>query len=147
MPGIHDGRPDTALLALIREHNQPAPAGSVDWDALAARIVEDGRGELAARHHAAYDGNDVRTLRRATPHRWWEVTAGWARPAIAAAVVVSAISTAVVLTSPSLAVADTGDASSAAWLQTFGAASTPAGTTAAVTPANRDSLFVEVVGQ
>jgi hypothetical protein len=144
MPGINDGRPDTALLALIREHAQRVPAGSVDWTALAARIVEDGRGELAARHRAAYDSDDVRTpLRRPTARRWWEVTAGWARPAIAAALVVSAISTAVVLASPSVAAADAGDTSSAAWLQTLGAT----GTAIAATPANRDSLFSEVIGQ
>lgn len=144
MPGINDGRPDTALLALIREHSEPAPAGSVDWNALAARIVEDGRGELAARQRAAYDGDGVRTLlRRPAPRRWWEVTAGWARPAIAAALVVSAISTAVVLTSPSVAVADAGDTSTAAWLQTFGAT----GITTAATPATRDSLFSEVISQ
>jgi hypothetical protein len=142
MPGSNDGRQDTALLALIREHSQRAPTGSVDWSALAARIAEDGRGELAARHS---DG--VRSLpRRTAPRRWWEVTAGWARPAIAAALVVSAISTAVVLASPSAGSADAGDASTtgtAAWLQTFGAANVAA----AGTPANRDSLFSEVVGQ
>jgi hypothetical protein len=143
MPGTNDGRPDTALLALIRAHSQRAPAGAVDWNALAARIAEDGRGELAARHHAAHDGNGVRALRRATPHGWWEVTAGWVRPAIAAALVVSAISTAVVLTSPSLAIADASDAGTAAFLQTLGAA----GTASAATPANRDSLFAEIAGQ
>ncbi len=144
MPGTNDGRPDTGLLALIREHSQPAPAGSVDWNALAARIVGDGRGELAARQRAAYDGDGVRTLlRRPAPRRWWEVTAGWARPAIAAALVVSAISTAVVLASPSLAVADAGDSSTAAWLQTLGAT----GAATAATPANRDSLYNEVLGE
>jgi hypothetical protein len=144
MPGTNDGRPDTALLALIREHSRRVPAGSVDWNALAARIVEDGRGELAALHRAAYDSHGVRTLlRHPAPHRWWEVTAGWIRPAIAAALVVSAISTAVVLASPSALVADAGDTSSAAWLQTFGAT----GTAIAATPANRDSLFDEVIGQ
>jgi hypothetical protein len=144
MPRTNDGRPDTALLALIREHSQPAPAGSVDWNALAARIVGDGRDELAARQREACDGDGARTLqRRPAPRRWWEVTAGWARPAIAAALVVSAISTAVVLTSPSTVVADAGDSSTAAWLQTFGAA----GTTPATSPANRDSLFSEVIGQ
>jgi hypothetical protein len=144
MPGINDGRPDTALLALIREHSRRAPAGSVDWNALAARIVEDGRGELAARQRAAYDSDGVRTLlRRPAPRRWWEVTAGWARPAIAAALIVSAISTAVVLASPSVAVADTGDSSAAAWLQALGATST----VTAATPATRDSLFVEVIGE
>jgi hypothetical protein len=144
MPGTNDGRPDTALLALIREHSQPAPASSVDWNALAARIVEDGRGELAARHRAAYDGDGIRTLqRRPAPRRWWEVTAGWARPAIAAALVVSAISTAVVLASPSVTVADAGDANTAAWLQTLGAT----GTATAATPVNRDSLYSEVLAQ
>jgi hypothetical protein len=144
MPGMNDGRPDTALLALIREHSQPAPTGSVDWNALAARIVEDGRGELAARQRAAYDSDGIRTLlRRPAPRRWWEVTAGWARPAIAAALVVSAISTAVVLASPSVTVADAGDSSTAAWLQTLGAT----GTVTAATPATRDSLLGEVIGQ
>src|ERR1700728_3952848 len=98
MPGTNDGRPDTALLALIREHSRRVPAGSVDWNALAARIVEDGGGELAALHRTAYDSHGVRTLlRHPAPRRWWEVTAGWIRPAIAAALVVSAISTAGVL--------------------------------------------------
>jgi hypothetical protein len=40
-------------------------------------------------------------------------------------------------------VADAGDASTAAWLQTLGAT----GPVTAATPANRDSLFVEVIGQ
>jgi hypothetical protein len=142
MPGINDGRPDTALLALIREHSQPAPAGSVDWNALAARIVEDGRGELAARQRASYDRDGVRTLLpRAASRRWWEVTASWARPAIAAALVVSAISTAVVFASPSVTVADAADSSTAAWLQTLGATGT------AATPTNRDSLYSEVLGE
>lgn len=144
MPGTNNGRPDTALLALIREHSQPAPAGSVDWNALAARIVEDGRGELAARQRRAYDGDGVRSLLRPpAPRRWWEVTAGWARPAIAAALVVSAISTAVVLASPFVVVSDAGDSSTGAWLQTLGAN----GTTTALTPATRDSLFSEVISQ
>jgi hypothetical protein len=144
MPGINDGRPDTALLALIREHSQPAPAGSVDWNALAARIVEVGRGELAARQRASYDGDGVRTLLpRAASRRWWEVTASWARPAIAAALVVSAISTAVVFASPSVTVADAGDSGTAAWLQALGAA----GTATAATPTNRDSLYSEVLGE
>ncbi len=144
MPGTNDGGPDTALLALIREHSQPAPAASVDWNALAARIIEDGRGELAARQRGAYDGDGARRLLRPpAPRRWWEVTAGWARPAIAAALVVSAISTAVVLASPSVAIADAGDSNTGAWLQTLGAN----GTTTAAGPATRDSLFSEVVSQ
>jgi hypothetical protein len=145
MAGTNNGQPDSAMLALIREHQQPVPAGLVDWDALAARIADSGRAELSARQRAANTiGAHAPLLRRPAPGRWWEVTAGWARPAIAAALVVSAISTAVVLASPpTVAVADAEDTGTAAWLQTLDAAG---GVT--VAPAlNRDSLLSEVVSQ
>jgi hypothetical protein len=83
------------------------------------------------------------------------VTASWARPAIAAALVVCAVSTAVVLGTPAVAVAESGDAGAAAWLQSLaGNGSTaladhPAGSVVdpALGAANRDSLFNEVVEQ
>jgi hypothetical protein len=143
MAGHNNGEPDSALLALIREHHQPVPARSVDWDALAARIVDSGRAELSARQRAAQAIGGHAPLRRPAPGRWWEVTAGWARPAIAAALVVSAISTAVVLASPTVTVADADDTGTAAWLQTLGATGN-----VTVAPAlNRDSLLSEVVNQ
>jgi hypothetical protein len=142
MARTNNGQPDSATLALIREHQQPVPAGLVDWDALAARIADSGRAELSARQRAANAIGSHASLRRPAPGRWWEVTAGWARPAIAAALVVSAISTAVVLASPP-AVADAEDTGTAAWLQTLDATG---GVT--VAPAlNRDSLLSEVVSQ
>jgi hypothetical protein len=143
MAGTNNGEPDAALLALIREHQQPVPARSVDWDALAARIVDGGRAELSARQRSAHAIGAQASLRRAAPGRWWEVTAGWARPAIAAALVVSAISTAVVLASPTVTVADADDAGTAAWLQTLGAT----GSITVAPPLNRDSLLSEVVNQ
>jgi hypothetical protein len=137
MAGTNSGERDSALLALIREHQQRVPARSVDWDALAARIVDSGRAELSARQRLAH------AIGAHAPGRWWEVTAGWARPAIAAALVVSAISAAVVLASPTVTVADADDSGTAAWLQTLGAAGN-----VTVTPAlNRDSLLSEVVNQ
>jgi hypothetical protein len=147
MPGTNNGQTDAEMLALIREHHEPVPVGAVDWTALATRIVDSGSAELSARQRAAYmigtHAGAHAPLRRPLPHPWWEVTAGWARPAIAAALVVCAISTAVVIASPIVTVADVGDTGTSAWLQTLDAA-------AGVTPApavNRDSLLSEVVSQ
>ena len=143
MPGTNNGRTDAEMLALIREHHEPVPVGAVDWNALATRIVGSGSAELSARQRAAYTIGTPAPLGRPSPHPWWEVTAGWARPAIAAALVVCAISTAVVIASPTVTVADAGDTGTSAWLQTLDAA-------AGVTPApavNRDSLLSEIVSQ
>jgi hypothetical protein len=143
MPGTNNGRTDAEMLALIREHHEPVPVGAVDWNALATRIVGSGSAELSARQRAAYTIGTHAPLLRPSPRPWWEVTAGWARPAIAAALVVCAISTAVVIASPTVTVADASDTGTSAWLQTLDAA-------AGVTPApavNRDSLLSEVVSQ
>jgi hypothetical protein len=143
MPGTNNDQTDAAMLALIREHHEPVPVGAVDWNALATRIVGSGSAELSARQRAAYTIGTHAPLRRTSPRPWWEVTAGWARPAIAAALVVCAISTAVVIASPTVTVADASDTGTSAWLQTLDAA-------AGVTPApavNRDSLLSEVVSQ
>ena len=143
MPGTNNGQTDAEMLALIREHHEPVPVGAVDWNALATRIVGSGNAELSARQRAAYTIGTHAPLRRPSPRPWWEVTASWARPAIAAALVVCAISTAVVIASPTVTVADASDTGTSAWLQTLDAA-------AGVTPApavNRDSLLSEVVSQ
>jgi hypothetical protein len=143
MPGTNNGQTDAEMLALIREHHEPVPVGAVDWNALATRIVGSGSAELSARQRAADTIGTHAPLRRPSPRPWWEVTAGWARPAIAAALVVCAISTAVVIASPTVTVADASDTGASAWLQTLDAA---AGVTTA--PAvNRDSLLSEVVSQ
>jgi hypothetical protein len=177
--GASDGDlSSAAVLALLRAHGAPAPYDSVDWTRLAQRIVATGHDELASRRHSAIDspvivrsgrrpdtspetspGGATATsegaARRTAGRRWWEVTAGWARPTIAAAVVVSAVSAALAVGSPAASVVESGDAAGAAWIQSLaGRSSTglvdrsagiaidpPVGTAA------RDSLFTEVVEQ
>jgi hypothetical protein len=166
-----------AVLALVREHRRPAPYGAVDWALLEQRIIASGRDELATRqqsalavaapslvqpgrrfgssHGIARASSGAETTWRPAGRRWWEVTAGWARPAIAAALVVCAVSTAVVLGTPAVSVAESSDSGAAAWLQSLSGngsaafADRPAGSVIdpALSTANRDSLFHEVVEQ
>ena len=176
---------DEALRALLREHGKPAPYDSIDWTGLAQRIVASGREEFAARQQSGIAvvspatgqpsrwSESSRAARRASAGasggasaaaaaarrpvggRWWEVTAGWARPTIAAAVVVSAVSAALALASPATAAQESGDAASAAWVQNLaGGSSTtladrPAGIVLdpALGAASRDSLLTAVVEQ
>jgi hypothetical protein len=159
MSGANNGRPDApqtgatsgdvsgaAALALVRQHSRPTPYGAVNWAALADRVVADGGDELAARRQSA--------AWRPVGRRWWEVTAAWARPTIAAAVVVSAISAALALGAPLGSVADAGDGSGgAAQPRATGSWSALANRPAsavldpAVEVPNRDSLYNAVVEQ
>ncbi len=127
------------------------PYDAVRWDALAERIVAGAQDELARRRMGARlpGGTSVRRGVRA----WWEVTAGWARPAVAAAVAMIAVAAALVIATPgALSIASGGDTTTATTL----AAGTDAvdammleTSSAAVSvessPPTRDSLFSALV--
>jgi hypothetical protein len=136
-----DDRPTDAMLseeAVVRylhAHGRRAPLSAVDWDGLAERVIESARPHLGwraqgarsgvsaaprpwVRDERARTGSAGRGDRAAAAHQWWEVTAGWARPAVAAALLVSAISGLLALAGPSMSVSDAADtAATTAWLQ------------------------------
>jgi len=158
---------EEAVVRYLHAHGRRAPHDAVDWDGLAERVVESARPHLGWRARGARSevsaapaharvraesgrpGSASRGVRAPAAHQWWEVTAAWARPAVAAALVVSAISGLLALAAPSTAVSDSADtAATTAWLQNVSglsgssAADRPDGAT--VSP---DSLYTAVVEQ
>lgn len=144
------GVTDEALEGLLRLHARRPPYGAVHWDALGARIVAAAEDEMTlgpwpwAVNRA---GIAVRLPATDAPARqWWDVAAGWARPALAAALVVGSVAGVLAVGTPAV---DSGDTSAAAfaWLQSVtggGSAIADRPTDAASTP---DSLFTAVVEQ
>lgn len=129
---------EDAVMTVVRAHGRRPPRDAVDWDALHGRIVDSARVHLARR---------ARVASSTAARHWWEVTAAWARPALAAAVVVSVISGAAALATPSATTSDSPDNSvMTAWLQTVGglSAGTMADRADATSP---DSLYTAVVEQ
>jgi hypothetical protein len=170
-PPRHD-RPTDAMLseeAVVRylhAHGRRAPVGAVDWDGLAERVVESARPHLGWRARSARAGGSAaprawdwdesartgsayRGDRAPAAHQWWEVTAAWARPAVAAALLVSAISGLLALAGPSTAVSDSADtAATTAWMQNasgLGGSSAADRLDGATT--SPDSLYTAVVEQ
>lgn len=127
------------------------PYDTVRWDALAERIVAGAQDELARRRVGARlpGGTSLRRGVRA----WWEVTAGWARPAVAAAVAMIAVAAALVIATPGAPLSASGgdtttattlaagtDAIDAMMLETPNAA-----VSVEPSPPTRDSLFSALV--
>jgi hypothetical protein len=159
---------EEAVVAYLRAHGRRAPHEAVDWDGLAERVMESARFHLGRRAPAVRSavsaapahvwgraesgpqGSAGRGDGAPAAHQWWEVTAAWARPAVAAALVVSAISGMLALAAPATSVADSADYSTAttAWLQSV---SGMGGSSAADRPdramASPDSLYTAVVEQ
>jgi hypothetical protein len=141
------------VLSLVQLAACRPPYDTVRWDALADRIVADAQDELGRRRTVA-GVPSVRNVRRGV-RAWWEVTAGWARPALAAAVAMIAVAAALVISTPgALSGVAATDATTAGTL----AASTDAidavmlETPSSVSefessPVTRDSLFSALVGQ
>jgi hypothetical protein len=136
-----------AVSTLVRTYACRPPYDAVDWDAVAARILSAADAELGRRRTLAGRAGALRWRVRA----WWEVTAGWARPAVAAAVAMIAVATALVIANPGTTpVADA--ASTAEMTATadgvdavmLGSPATEAAFTEAG-PITRDSLFSAVV--
>lgn len=138
------------LKGLVRIHACRPPYGAVHWDALGARIVAAGEDEMAL-GRSARAGNPAGTAVRlqvseARARQWWDVAAGWARPALAAALIVGSVAGALAVRTPAAEAGDTSAAASA-WLQSVtggGSALVDRATDAAATP---DSLFTAVVEQ
>lgn len=116
---------EDAIAALVRTHGATPPYDSVDWNALALRVVDNAQGELKRRQHVApgrlrdrmarrqrdntlhlfHDGEVDRLAaapgtRRIGRH-WFEVTAGWVRPTMIAAALVTAVAATLTMTMPS----------------------------------------------
>jgi hypothetical protein len=124
---------DDTLRALVRAYGSAPPYGSVDWDSLAQRVAQDAQIELERRQLAAgtqpwIEANGETYIARASRSlqiddggrsrrrvsgrvrwRWWEVTAGWVRPAMIAAAVVSAIAVSLNVALPDVSAPATGD--------------------------------------
>ncbi len=135
------------VSTLVRTYASRPPYNAVDWDAVAARIVSAADAELQRRRTLAGRAGVLRWRVRA----WWEITAGWARPAVAAAVAMIAVATALVIANPA-ASPMTDNASTAEMTATadgadavmLGSPATEAAFTEAG-PITRDSLFSAVV--
>lgn len=105
---MHRSQPDAEtdngdpILAIVRSHGQRAPYDAVDWAGMQQRIVASASPELErlrASERAAARGPGLNG-RRLASRSWWEVTAAWARPAIAAAAAIIAVTTALVVGMP-----------------------------------------------
>ena len=90
------------VSVLLRTHASRPPYDAVDWDAVAARIITAAGPQLERRRTGAGRAGALRWRVRA----WWEVTAEWARPALAAAVAMIAIATALVIANPAASSGD-----------------------------------------
>jgi hypothetical protein len=93
-PNAGANTPD-ALSAIVRAHATRPPYNAVDWDGFAARITSAAAPELDRRRKAARWSDSRRDRFRV--RAWWEITAGWARPALAAAVATIAVAGTLVL--------------------------------------------------
>ncbi len=152
----HDARDHTAnardgemdpVSRLLRMHANPPPYDAVDWDAVAARIITAAEPQLERRRTLAGRAGALRWRVRA----WWEVTAEWARPALAAAVAMIAVAAALVIANPAASSGTDGVSMTEMTATTDGVdavmLASPA-TEAAFTeaaPITRDSLFSAVV--
>lgn len=141
------------VLSVVQTAASRPPYDAVRWDALADRIVAGAHDELARRRASA--GLSSGKSQRRGVRAWWEVTAGWARPAMAAAVAMIGVAAALMVATPATPSGATGtDAPSAGTL----AASTDAidavmlgapssASSFESSPPSRDSLFSALVGQ
>jgi len=145
-----DRAPDPTAQ-LLRAHGRQPPYDAVEWDRLAARIAAGAGPELTRRRAMMPLGRPQFT----PPVRpWWEIAAGWARPALAAAistiVVAAALLTATAGTTSASAGQSTGQ-STAATTGADGVDAVMLGGSSAATPAvdgaamTRDSLFSTLV--
>lgn len=128
------------------------PYDAVRWDSLAERIVAGAQDELARRRAGARLPGG--TSQRRGARAWWEVTAGWARPAVAAAVAMIAVAAALVIATPGApSVASGGDTAPATTLAAgtdgIDAMMLEPSSAAAIgvesSPPTRDSLFSALV--
>jgi hypothetical protein len=112
----------------VQAYGTVPPYDAVEWNALALRVVGDAQSELKRRQIAAtalsdaeaVEGTDgivvpfglvrgarvsgdrsaARTTGGRFKRRWFEVTAGWVRPAMLAAAVVSCVAVTLTITAP-----------------------------------------------
>jgi hypothetical protein len=131
------GSTEDAVGALVRAHGATPPYDSVDWNSLAVRVVDNAQSELKRRQNTVAarlrDGTIDHSLHLVTSsegeydrvatasggwrirRQWFEVTAGWVRPAMIAAGLVMAVATTLTVTTPaSPAVAGIGDSAALA---------------------------------
>lgn len=93
-----EAAPEDETRSLLRAHAMRPPYDAVHWDALAARIMAQAEADLG-RRRSVRELVGVTGLRRGV-RAWWEVTAQWARPAVAAALAAIAVAAALVGTAP-----------------------------------------------
>ena len=144
------GLTDEALEALVRVHASRPPYGAVHWDALGARILAAAEDEMPRGLWARTGDRTGVPLRAQTSdaigRKWWDVAEGWARPALAAALVVGSVAGVLAMRTPAT---ETGDASASAsaWLQSVTGVGSALAERPADATAGPDSLFTAVIEQ
>jgi hypothetical protein len=142
-----DTVPSLVQMAVCRP-----PYDAVRWDTLAERIVASAQDDLARRRGVV--GLPSGTGLRRGVRAWWEVTAGWARPALAAAVTMIAVAAALMIATPAAPSAGTGGDGTIAGTLTASTDAmdavmlgTPSTLSVESSPVTRDSLFSTLVDE
>ncbi len=160
---------EATVRSLVQGYGTVPPYDAVEWNALATRVVGDAQSELKRRQIAAAAESNERTVDAAdgivlpfglvrgglasgTPtgttgirrfkRHWFDVTAGWVRPAMLAAAVVSCVAVTLAIESPvSPGAIASGDSAAAL------ASASPSAYSAADQDASDSAMAAAVVGR